>query len=53
MQILGDRIVQAKTKWEDEGFLSFMIVHGRLAGCAFVFVVDIYWMTVSSDSNDA
>jgi hypothetical protein len=53
MQILGNRIVHAKTKWEDEGFLSLMIVRGRLAGCAFVVVVDVYCMTVSSDSNDA
>jgi hypothetical protein len=41
-QILGNRIVQAKTEREDEGFLCLMIVRRRLTGCALVVVVDIY-----------
>jgi hypothetical protein len=48
-QILGNRIVQAKPKWEDVGFLCLMIVCGRLAGCALVVIVDVYYINISLD----
>jgi hypothetical protein len=47
-QILGNWIVQAKPKWEDEGFLCLMIICGRLAGRALIVVVDVYYDNVSS-----